>query len=190
MNKIKQFSVLALLPLLLSACSLFGRHDAVVACPDTGIVKEAARLPVFNDADTPQADMQPVAVDAAIMNFSGHCTEKKPGQVSMDLAVSFKGVDYRAASKSKPQDLPYFIAVLAPDQQILQREAFSTRLDFDKAVPPPAAADGKPAAPQAVSVEEHSIRLPLAEGENPADYKVVIGFALTPEQLNYDRKQK
>lgn len=179
---------------------MFGHKDDSVACPDTGIIKEASRLPVTGAATG--KEKASLKVDARIVDFSGGCREKTPGQVDMDLNVVFAGRTTAAGKDITTQDLPYFIAVLSPDNDILQRTGFSTSLAFDNAAAPApepkSAADAEPGpkageapqGPQGVTTEQHTIRLPLAEGTNPADYKVVIGFALTPEQLQYDREQE
>jgi hypothetical protein len=58
----------------------------------------------------------------------------------------------------------------------LQRQAFSTKVDFDNN------ADG-------VSKEEHTIRIPVPSPDAAHGYKIVIGFSLTPEQAAYNKQQ-
>jgi hypothetical protein len=71
--------------------------------------------------------------------------------------------------------LPYFVALLSPEENILQRQAFTVAVEFED--------NGIGAV-----TEEHTIKIPLATGEDGAyKYKVVAGFIMSPEQLAYNK---
>ena len=59
-------------------------------------------------------------------------------------------------------------------EQVLQRQNFYVTLDFNKET-------------AASSLEEQTVDLPLAEGRAPQNYNIVVGFALTPEQLSFNK---
>lgn len=118
---------------LLSACSLFsGKGDPV--CPVVGIMKGADRVALRAGGE------------AVIEGFKGSCTDKDGGAV-LDLQVTF------TAPTGAP-NLPYFIAILGPHDQIVKRTAFVASFAGGKAL------------------GEHSLVVP--EG----NYRVVTGFLL------------
>jgi len=171
--------------LMLSSCETYHRMfptdediakaEAAPACPDVGLLPEATAIPLY-----PAEKTKPVAADLVatglIGNYRGDCDFKTPGQVSFDIEVDFVGKIGPAGTamgkKLTTVNFPYFIAVLSKDDQILQRQAFSTTVDFDN-----------PA--KALSKEEHTIRIPVPSKEAAAGYKIVIGFRLTPDQLQF-----
>lgn len=170
----------------LGGCSMFGHKDDRVACPATGIIKAASLFPVLHKSGTGKHAAQTAVAEGKILKFISHCREKKVGTAAIALDVAFSG--HRTA-KNDPLVLPYFIAVLSPDQKILQRQEFTTKIDFDNQPVETSQpqADGV-STQKGVSVEQHVISLPLTAGDNAADYTVAIGFALSPAQLAYDRK--
>jgi len=143
-------------------------------CPQTGFIENADRAPFF--------DGDKVIVRATIAGFGGDCrfAKQEKGETAkkaeIDLTVPF--VARRSAeSTQKSIELPYFIAVLSPDEQVLQRQAFRTVLTFNK--------DG-----HAEGEESHRVVIPVPAGA-PADaYKLAVGFALTPDQLKYNEERK
>lgn len=170
--------------LALSSCGAYDKmfksgDDAAAAagpaCPDTGLIPEASAIPLYPAAMAPPKAADIVAT-GLIGNYRGACNFATAGEVDFDLEVDFiakKGAAGTAMGKKLGKiDLPYFIAVLSKDEQILQRHAFSTKVDFDN-------------ADQALSKEEHTIRIPIPSKEAAAGYKIVIGFRLTPDQLQF-----
>ena len=73
----------------------------------------------------------------------------------------------------KEKELPYFIAVLSPEEDILQRKTFFTKITFDK--------DGN-----GVSTEEHTLKIPITNPSEAYKYKIAIGFA----QISPDKESK
>lgn len=176
---------LCLLPLL-SACemtdqmakSFKGTSDEEIAalpsCPETGMMPGADRIPVFYGANGKPAEGD-VAVTGVLGKLSGGCSFDKPGEAEMEIAISFLAERGPKGVALREQPLPYFIAVLSPDETVLQRAAFSTTVDFDN-------------AGRAFAKEEHDIRVPVPTREAAGAYKVVVGFQLTPEQLAFNRE--
>lgn len=164
---------------------MFHSDDPAVAeappCPETGLIPEAGELPLF-PAALPKPQPADIVATGSIGIYRGACNFDTPGQEDFDLEVDFIGKKGPAGlamgEKLKKIELPYFLAVLSKDDEILQRQQFSTTVDFDN-------------KDQAASKEEHLIHIPLPSKEAAAGYKIVLGFRLTPEQLRYvnDHKQ-
>ena len=148
--------------LLLSGCAWFSKGAVDFSCPKTGFVADANQV-TFDDAHV------------AMTGISGGCTLKNPHEVEVAITLPFTAQLTGAPLKQKTA--AYFIAVLAPDETILQRQAFSTKIEFDK-------------AGAGSSEEEHVLKIPLDNLDQAYKYKVAIGFALTPEQLKYNKEKK
>jgi hypothetical protein len=72
--------------------------------------------------------------------------------------------------------LTYFVAVIDRQQAILTKRDFVIDLDF-------------PAAQSRLEITEQLEEvIPLPKEASGADYGIVIGFELTPEELQYNRE--
>jgi len=181
------FASLAAL-LLVTGCAGSAKDTGVV-CPDTGILHDADTITVFNEGET--QGLENVAASARLVNYGGGCAWRD-GQVDFAMVIDFQAVQGAAGKKLKRFNFPYFIAVLGPDEHVLQRQSFSTTVPFDNKQQPAASVD--PTRTHAVYLgkagerrEEHRLRLPVPDRTAARDYKVVIGFELTPEQLAFNR---
>ena len=178
----------SLAALLLAGCTGTPK-DAGVACPITGILQDANDITVFKEGES--QGIENVVSSARLANYGGGCAWRD-GQVDFALMIDFQAVQGAEGKKLKRFDFPYFIAILSPDEQVLQRQSFSTTVPFDNKRQSAAAVDSS--RTQAVYLggagtmrEEHRLRLPVPDRASAPQYKVVIGFELTPEQLAFNR---
>lgn len=174
----KNFAVLALLAL--AACS--GMKDAP-SCPEAGFMAEADRISFFGKAlEDAKAGRraEDVSVSARLANLKGVCKirgNKAYLDFSVDAVASKTALGRGVAS----QNLSYFIAVLGPDEEVLQRRQFYTAVEFKDP-------DGRDAE-VGFKTEEHEIEIPLADLSKAGMYSVLVGFTLAPEQLEFNRKR-
>ena len=154
--------------------TLSAKVDIDQICPKTGFIDRTDTVTYL----APGSVKDVVAV-AAIKGFNGDCSfkDKKSNVVTVSLTLPFAAQKGAAAGALKEKELPYFIAVLSPDEQILQRKAFTTKIDFDN-------------TGTGSSIEEHTLKIPLKARADAGRYKVVIGFALTRDQLKYNEEQQ
>lgn len=151
--------------LLLSGCAMLQKETAAFSCPKVGFIAGADKLSFSG-------------MNASFGGFTGACSvDKARGEVSLDLALPF--VAQKTDAALREQEVPYFIAVLSPEEKILQRQAFTTHILFEEAE-----------TGRGGSTEDHVIHIPLARQEDAHAYKVAIGFALTPEQLKQNKESK
>ncbi|MCE9507408.1 MAG: hypothetical protein K8R48_03710 [Alphaproteobacteria bacterium] len=149
--------------IFLSGCAMFSDPAEDLFCPEVGLI--------------PYADTVSLAsASAAINGFTGSCSFKKGSGVEIDLTLPFAARKKDNAGAGDIE-LPYFIAVLSPEEAILQRQAFSTTVSFDE--------NGSGG-----STEEQTVTIPMASPAAAYKYKVVMGLALTPEQLKYNKEKK
>jgi len=157
--------------------SLFGTPtekdvERMPDCPQTGVLADATYIPIFTGNGI--AD---VAALGKLGDITGGCDFDKAGIAALDIKVTFLARKTKPELDIKKQAFPYFIAILSPDQQILQRQNFSTKVDFDN-------------TGYGVTIEEHELKIPVPSREAASGYKVVVGYELSPDQLAYNRKKE
>ena len=142
-------------------------------CPETGLMLDATHLTAFDPPAT--TDANKAVLTARIDNYRGACRMRDNGALEFVLDIEIGGRKGPAASKDLERaQFPYFIAVLGPNEDVLQRQSFQSRVMFNK--------DG-----HGFAVEKHTLRLPMEDKKSIRQHKVVIGFELTPEQLAFNR---
>jgi hypothetical protein len=166
------FALLALL-LLVSSCSWF-RKESPRACPRLGVVADTAELTRYRPGSG--RDITDQLFTARIGDVAGNCRLDK-ASANVDMKVSILAERGAAMTEAGGAELEYFVAVTAPDDQILAKETFRTRLDF--------------AGRNRTGIaEELSQRIPLPADSDPGAYSVLVGFQLTPEELADNRRRR
>ncbi len=147
------------------------------SCPGTAVVFGADIIPVFAPGSPAKPEPANLASTGVWGRYQGDCSyHDKANEVAFNLNLNFQAQKGPMGQKLKKQNLPYFVAVLSPEDKILQRTEFSTTVDFDN-------------SPAGTSTEQHSIRIPVSGKATAGKYKLVFGFILTPRQLNYNREK-
>ena len=96
------------------------------------------------------------------------------GEVQVEIGVEFH-TQRGPANRSLSSDFEYFVAMSGPEQEIFDKRRFLSGIEFAKW-------DKK------LTVEEPLQQIiPLQPGESGADFRIFIGFQLTPEELQYNR---
>jgi hypothetical protein len=168
------FCALIIAVAMLPGCA--HKEEETTVCPATGLVSGAGEYPVI------ASDVaHPAAADLAVLGvlkLTGACNFKEyreTKKVRMDFALQFSARRGEKGQQLAAQQFPYFIAVLSPDNAVLQRQEFYTSVSFDKT--------GSGAAS-----EDFTIYLPIAVRAQAPAYKVAVGFKLTPRQVDYNRE--
>jgi hypothetical protein len=169
----KAFLILGFL--LLAGCSTQAKDAPPLICPDTGLMADTDTIVVFPYEIEKPADAD-VTAEGQIRDFRGGCKVVYKGGVDFELEIDFAAKRGANGMVLTEQDFPYFIAMLAPDETVLLREAFTTKVVFDER-----GAGGQR--------EKHSIHVPAAPAFAGA-YKIVVGFELTREQLALNLARK
>ncbi|MBV9521231.1 MAG: hypothetical protein JO010_00465 [Alphaproteobacteria bacterium] len=167
----------AALLLPLAACS--GKKEGR-ACPRIEIVDDLSRLVKF--ADGPGREPADVLYAARIGDAKSQCTYDKAG-VTVDMTVTIRGERGRAGARLPGGDVTYFVAITDGKRNIVAKQDFTSRLAFgDKG--------------QAQLDDELQQRIPLkpiGASLNPlpsaADHTIILGFQLTPDQIDFNEKQ-
>ena len=157
------------LALALAACSGTGRQ---VACPNVVIMPELRSVAKF--APGPGRQDSDVTYGAVMQRAETSCEmDKKRGGlvVSNKLGVSA----LRARADVKKAQVTYFEAIINKNQQILSERDFVIDLQWPTTLQ------------RLEDTEELETLLPLAPNATGADYAIIFGFRLTPDELQYNR---
>lgn len=144
-------------------------------CPNILVLNEAGRQIVF-DGD---AALENVAWTAEITDVSLSCRyfAAKPIEASADITIAF-GRGPKAVGRK--HDFTYFVAVTRTDSEVIEKKEFTIPVEFDS-----------DEASKRVAQEIEEIIIPR-KGENTsgANFEVVIGMAVTPDQAIFNRSGK
>jgi hypothetical protein len=142
-------------------------------CPRLAIPDDVGRMTKFREG--PGRDLTDVAYTARLAKADGFCTAEK-SSVKVEMTVQLV-VERGPASDGAPVDLQYFVAVTDPARRVLAKEVFPARIAFEGS--------------QRVSGSNEEIeeRIPIPRGTDPGTYSIIVGFQLTPEEVEYNRRR-
>lgn len=154
----------------LSACEMAA---APLICPPVVTVPEAASLVKFTGTGR---DLTDVLFEAQVQAEGIQCRLDE-GSLEIEIKVSL-------AARRGPADqehlarLRYFVAIAVGIQEVIARREFDSELRFE----------GN--RTRVVIRDELEQRFPLKPGTTGADYRIYVGFALSPEELEYNRENR
>lgn len=159
------------LALLLAGC--FGKTSAeTLTCPSTAATPGLDVAPLFSGPGRTRDD---VATAARILAVKDACSEEKGG-IRADVIVTFTIV--RASPKAQNPQFTYFVAVVDAAGNILNEQRFGFVAHF--------------AGNESVVAtnENITVHLPVKRVGAGADYGIVAGFQLTPDQIQFNNAQQ
>lgn len=165
-------AVLVLLGAGLSGCGGGGPKFAP-ACPQTGILGDAADQTSFRGTGTDLTDM---VYDGRITGLSGKCSAPDPDHLRTLISVSMDLVR-GPAMQGRTADVTYFVSVSRGDT-ILDKRDYTLHVVFDR--------NG---AKLRLTGEQIDITVPTPGKVTGADYRVLVGFQLKPDQLAFNRRR-
>lgn len=149
--------------------------DTPPPCPEVQVLTDTARMVAFAGSGRDLTDKR---FEAEIANTSLACeireTDRGP-EVVAELQVLFE-LKKGPASRDNRLGLRYYVAVARDEDAVLSRRAF----DLD------AQLSGSQTRGQVV--ETLAPTIPLAPREDPRSYRIYVGFVLSQDQLDYNRR--
>ncbi|EME71522.1 hypothetical protein H261_02636 [Paramagnetospirillum caucaseum] len=170
------FLVLAA-PLVLSGCDAMSRIKGKTAppCPPVYIMSDAAKITKYRSGAG--RDLTDVEMEGEIVAFKGDCVyDDKGGEVSLQLAFELRR---GPAAQGRTLDVTYFVAVPKFYPAAEAKGVFTFPVTF------PDTADRLRATD-----DEVVMRLPVKTKELIDNYEIFIGFQLTPEEMEMNRRNK
>lgn len=177
----KKPSFISLVAALWLAGCAAGNQELGYTCPTAGLIPDGDRLTIFRNMANP--DPKDLTVRAEILNFRYVCKPvPRKGVMEVDMTVTFMAD--RIEGDMKALSLPYFVAVLDENENIVERQRHSIRLTFGKNEVK--AKDELPDT-RALSPAEHTLRVAVNDPMLANKNRVVLGFELTPAQVRFNR---
>lgn len=151
-------------------------QQAALKCPQIEVPAEVgAHYLTRNDSSGNPRD---VLVETRITNTYGDC-EYTQADVTVDVDVEFTALRGPAAWLEKDFPATYFVAVADSQNRILDKATFTVTVPVPKLG----------IVPREQIREPLEQVIPLANPRDGASYKILIGFQLTPEQLEVNRRR-
>jgi len=144
-------------------------------CPQVAIVRE---LGTADDYGTENADPAQLVAAAHMKNVAGTCSYQDEG-IDIAFKLAFTAAKGPRLGGDKAE-FPFFIAVLDPDQGILNKNQMSVDFKFK---------DSEKTAEQEQELHVF-IPLPKDQKQTGPNYRVLAGFQLSQAQLNEVRRQE
>ncbi len=157
----------------LAACGGSDRPQFAPACPVTGILGDAADLTEFRSAGTDLTDM---VVDGRITGLSGKCSYVDGEHLATVLSVDLE-LTRGPAMQGRTTDVTYFVSVSKGDA-ILDKRDYTLHVTFDRN-------NGK----LRLRGDEIDLSIPTPGKVTGADYRILVGFQLSPAELAFNRRR-
>lgn len=144
------------------------------SCPAALVVGETSAITKFRPG--PGRDLTDIIAQAEMGGIVGNCASDRNGVTVM---VAFRvAAAIGPASRERRVQLTYYFAVVDPDQQVPAREVRQLDLSF-------------PSGQQRLDLAEQvEVRIPAVRRGRERGYQVLVGFDLTPEELQYNRSRR
>jgi hypothetical protein len=161
---------LAILALVaLAGCSNFGGRGNSYTCPATSTVPELQTLVQV----VPGPNGATIQSSGRINSVSGECDRDGDNGVQTKLTIEFTGL--RTTPAINQVSLPYFVALADAAGNILGKQQYTMVLSF------------APNAQVTKANDTVTVHIPLKNAQLGNIYTVVVGFQLTPSQVDYNR---
>ncbi len=148
-------------------------------CPAASVLGDAEFLTKFSGGGR---DITNVAFEAEFLGVETNCRFGR--EFTRRFAYSSVRIDIEAVlgSTAVPQSsrIPYFIAVVNPDtQQVILREVYELEADFSR---------NRRTVRLTDQIDQ--IKIPVIENEDALQYEFIVGFDLTPEEVEFNRNRE
>ncbi len=148
---------------------MFGTSTPVT-CPRVSKIDEAAQLTRFAPSGH---DLTDVLFEAAIGDINGKCSASE-GSVTVKLTVDFVA-SRGPADKTRKAPFSFFVAITDLHEKVLGRQQFDSTIEF---------AGNQTRGGLREKLDQI---IPTVKGQRGDDFRIYVGFALTHEELDYNR---
>nr|WP_314072445.1 hypothetical protein [uncultured Roseococcus sp.] len=147
-----------------------------MSCPSLTLPADLADLTRYRPGSPP--DLSSVVLDARVTGVDASCRRGRRDQ-SVDATISMRfQIDRGPAAPSRAVQLPWFIALLDADNNVINRQSFVLPAQF-----------GVNTTRAAVGSRPVEISFPVNQQRRAQDYRIMVGFQLTEEELAQNRRR-
>jgi hypothetical protein len=152
--------------------------DFAAPCPASAVLADAAIVTKLKPGSSLQPNPANVMFTAEIAQPKLECDyDRAANKLSVGVSFGIRAARGAAAQGADPA-LSVFVAIIDVDNNVVTKKVFQ--------VAP--AMGGKPQNTFTESLS--SFAVPLGMDKRPADYEILAGFQLTPEELAYNRSPR
>jgi hypothetical protein len=149
------------------------KQAAPKPCPRIGVLGDASHLVRFKPGSG--RDLTDITYEADISVRRGACEYvKKETQLYVELSVEIQAV--RAPGTGEKGEFAYFIRTTDRGGRVTGGENFVMTVPFGQDLR------------RAGGVEELALSFPLKAGQLGSELEIVVGFQLSPDELDYNRR--
>jgi hypothetical protein len=165
-------------PFLLAACETLSSLDfspepeIPPPCPRAVVGEGAGRLTRFDGSGK---DPTNVLFEAEIADLAGSCIYDDT-EISVEMQIQIVAGRGPAATDDDAK-VNYFVAVTRNDKTVLARQAFDAVIELP----------GNQTRNEIIEEIEQTI--PIPEGGSGGNLVIVVGFEMTPDELEFNRQQ-
>ena len=160
--------------------TMVGEKNQIMICPRISVVADTVIVTKFRPG--PGRDLTDVVIEGEITALSLECKRSgdvKGGTGQIDVAINIvMEAERGAADRERRGALEYFVGIADKDRNILQRQVFTTSASFTGNVTRVQVTD-KPI----------DLKIPLKAGQTPDDYEILVGFQLSRDELELNRRR-
>lgn len=164
----------------LAGCSAFGDKIQPQICPRISVIEDAKTVTKFRPG--PGRDLTDIVIEGEITALSLECSQTgdgKAGTGRIDVVVILVlEAERGAADRERRGAVEYFIGIADRERNILRRQLFTAPVTFT----------GNVTRVQ-VTDEPVDLKIPLKAGQSAADYEIMVGFQLSRDELEYNRRR-
>ena len=166
----------------IGGCALFGGEEVPPPCPRVSVLSEAASVTRF--ADGPGRDLIDVDFQGELTDVLSACVhdvaDDGSGTIIVELAAELLAAR-GPANRDREAQFDYFVTVTSASGRILNKETFGLTVTFPGNRTRLTLLDDDPPV---------SLTLPMAPNQRVDDYRVLVGFQLSREELEYNRRRR
>jgi len=155
---------------LLSACGSSSNPNAGNPCPRLIPAPGADSIVMFGPGGHDRKD---VIIGGKFYSATATCT-REPVGVAVNTEIELYAE--RANLLVKNTVFPYFIALVDPQERVLVQDSYQVPIEFNPGE-----------SYRRTYAEKITIHLPVRNRAAAANYAVIIGFQLTPDQIAFNR---
>ncbi|HEY1721459.1 MAG TPA: hypothetical protein VGG27_09470 [Magnetospirillaceae bacterium] len=170
--------IAAAVPVALAGCSALGGKKEAPPCPEVNVLADTSKFITYRPG--PGRDMTDMVLQGEIVGYKGSCTyDKDEKKMVMTLQVSMTFTRGPAAPGDDAR-AEYYVAIPAYYPKPEAKQTFGVQFSFQP-----------PADHVRITDNEVELTLPLKDpAKDLANRDIYIGFQLTPEELELNRKDK
>ncbi len=170
--------------LALGGCALFSKGNVVPSCPVIKVPMDAESVTKFRPGsgrDIIDIDFEGEILGHKSTDFCDYDIDDETGLGTMTVVLTPRFQATRgAANKNRKANFTYFVTLTDADKKPIVKQAFPIGVEF-------------PGSSSKVTFEDEDVvelSVPLKKKQRGKHFKIYIGFQLSKEQLEFNRRRR